>query len=194
MAGSIGPTGVFLEPLGTTTEEELEAVFREQISAIIKAGVRVICVETMTAVEEAVCAVRAAKSIDSGLDVIATMTFDPTPNGFRTIMEVSCRQAAACLTEAGADILGSNCGNGIEQMLPIVEEFRKVSPKPLLVHANAGLPEITPRGETVYRQSPEVMASWVEDLVKAGASIVGGCCGTTPEHIEAIRRVVDRLG
>ncbi len=192
VAGSVGPVGVFLAPLGNLTEEELEDVYVMQISAIVKAGVRVICVETMTSLEEAVCAVRAARSVDESLDIIATMTFDATPHGFRTMMGVTCEQAAAELTKAGADILGSNCGNGIEQMVPIVRDYRQFTDKPILIHANAGLPEIV-NGETVYRQTPEFMARWVKDLVDAGAGIIGGCCGTTPEHIKAIRKSVDRI-
>lgn len=192
VAGSIGPTGEFLAPLGTKTEEEMEAVYLEQISAILEAGVRVICVETMISVEEAACAVRAAKSLDASIDVIATMTFDPAPHGFRTMMGVDCRKAVDELTKAGADILGSNCGNGIEQMVPIAKEFHQLTDKPILIHANAGLPEIV-GGETVYRLAPEKMAYRVKDLIEAGATIIGGCCGTTQKHIAAIKRAVDQL-
>ena len=194
VAASIGPTGEFLAPLGVLNEKEMEAVFREQISSIVDAGVRVICVETMTAVEEAACAVRAALSAaqDQEIDIIATMTFDPTPNGYRTVMGVECRQAVEVLSEAGADILGSNCGNGIEQMVPIAAEFSRLTDKPILIQANAGLPVILD-GKVVYRETPEVMAAWIKDLVDAGARIIGGCCGTRPEHISAIREAVDRL-
>ncbi len=192
VAGSVGPTGEFLAPLGTITEKEMEEVFKEQIEAIVAAGVKAICVETMISVEEAACAVRAAKAVDGSIEVMATMTFDHTPRGYRTIMGVDCKRAVEELGEAGADILGSNCGNGIEQMVPIAEEFRKLTDKPILIQANAGLPEIV-NNETVYRETPEETASYVEALVEAGASIIGGCCGTTPEHIKAIKRVIDRL-
>lgn len=194
VAASIGPTGEFLAPLGDLNEKEMEAVFHEQISSMIDAGVRVICVETMTAVEEAACAVRAALSAarDQEIDVIATMTFDPTPNGYKTVMGVDCRQAVEVLSEAGAHILGSNCGNGIEQMVPIAAEFSRLTDKPILIQANAGLPVIQD-GKVVYRETPAVMAAWIEDLVDAGARIIGGCCGTRPEHISAIRETVDRL-
>ncbi len=192
VAGSVGPTGEFLEPLGEMTEEQMAEIFTEQIEAIVASGVRVICIETMTAIEEAVCAIKAARKVDSELDVIATMTFDPTPSGFRTMMGVDCERAAKALTDAGADVIGSNCGNGIEQMIPITQELRKYSDKPILIHSNAGVPELVD-GKTVFRQSPSDMASKVKDLVEAGASIIGGCCGTRPEHIRAIKEEIDKL-
>jgi 5-methyltetrahydrofolate--homocysteine methyltransferase len=196
VAGSVGPTGEFLAPLGQATEAELEQVFEEQIEAIVQAGVRVICVETMTAIEEAICAVRAARrviqTLEQAVDILATVTFDPTPHGFRTMMGVSIEQAIAGLTEAGADVLGSNCGNGIEQMVPITAEFAELTDKPILIQANAGMP-VMENGQPVYRQTPEVMQSRVADLMQAGARIIGGCCGTTPAHIAAIRKVVDTL-
>ncbi len=192
VAGSVGPTGEFIQPLGLMSEDDMEAVFSEQISALLQAGLKVICVETMMAVEEAACAVRAAKKLDPTVDVIATMTFDDTPKGFRTMMGVDPARAVEVLTEAGADVLGSNCGNGIEAMVRIAAEFRKHTDKPILIHANAGVPQLID-GQTVFRQGPQEMAANVEALIQAGANIVGGCCGTTPEHIRAIKTVVDKL-
>jgi 5-methyltetrahydrofolate--homocysteine methyltransferase len=196
VAASVGPTGEFLPPMGVITEAEMRAAFAAQIRAVLKAGVRILCIETMSAVQEAVCAVLAAREVSAELsvpvEVMATMTFTQTPKGYRTFMGVDCRIAVEKLTEAGADVLGSNCGNGIEQMVPIALEFRRDSDKPILIQANAGLPQIE-KGVTVFRQSPEHMARWVPGLVEAGASIVGGCCGTTPEHIRQIRSQIDRL-
>jgi 5-methyltetrahydrofolate--homocysteine methyltransferase len=196
VAASIGPTGVFLPPMGEVTEEQMLAAFEAQIRTLLKAGVRLLCIETMAAVEEAAIAIRAAKAVAEELpvsvEVMATMTFTQTPNGYRTFMGVDCPTAAGRLSEAGADVLGSNCGNRIEQMVPIAREFREHTDKPILIQANAGLPQIE-NGVTVFRQSPEHMARWVPQLVEAGASIVGGCCGTTPEHIKAIRAQIDRL-
>jgi 5-methyltetrahydrofolate--homocysteine methyltransferase len=196
VAASVGPTGEFLPPMGVITEAEMRAAFAAQIRAVLKAGVRILCIETMSAVQEAVCAVLAAREVSAELsvpvEVMATMTFTQTPKGYRTFMGVDCRIAVEKLTEAGADVLGSNCGNGIEQMVPIALEFRRYSDKPILIQANAGLPQIE-KGVTVFRQSPEHMARWVPGLVEAGASIVGGCCGTTPEHIRQIRSQIDRL-
>ncbi len=196
VAASIGPTGEFLPPMGDLTEQELSRVFEQQITAVLEAGVRIICVETMSALEEAVCAVRAAKTAAQALsldvEVMATMTFNSSPKGYRTMMGVDCAAAVEKLSLAGADVLGSNCGNGIEQMVPIAAEFRSLTEKPILIQSNAGLPQIED-GVTVFRQNPEHMAKWVPQLVESGVTIVGGCCGTTPDHIKAIRREVDKF-
>ncbi|MBN1835975.1 MAG: homocysteine S-methyltransferase family protein [Spirochaetales bacterium] len=196
VAASIGPSGEFLKPLGDYDEEQLEGVFAEQVRAVVDAGVRVLCIETMVSVEEAACAVRAGRYVEGetgqSLEVMATMTFGPTVHGFRTVMGVDPARAVEVLTAAGADVLGANCGNGIAGMIPLIAEFRKLTDRPLLVHANAGLPEIVD-GRTVYRETPEVMAARVRELVSAGASIVGGCCGTTPAHIALMRREVDAV-
>ncbi len=196
VAASIGPTGELLAPIGTLTVAELKRGFEQQIRAVLRAGVRILCIETMSDVQEAAAAVRAAKraadDLSVAIEVMATMTFNHTPRGFRTVMGTDCRTAVEELSRAGADVLGSNCGNGIEQMVPITEEIHRLTDKPILIQANAGLPRLE-NGVTVFRQSPEHMAGWVPRLVEAGASIVGGCCGTTPEHIRAIRREVDRL-
>jgi len=186
VAGSVGPTGQFIQPLGSATVEEMESVFSEQIEALLEAGLKAICIETMTAVEEAAAAVRAARKLDAKLDIITTFTFDPTPNGFKTIMGVDPQRVAEELPQTGANVIGANCGNGIEQMIDITIEFRKYTDLPILIHANAGLPELVD-GQTVFRQGPEEMAAHARALLDAGANIIGGCCGTTPEHIAAIK-------
>jgi 5-methyltetrahydrofolate--homocysteine methyltransferase len=188
--GSCGPTGKFLEPFGDTKVEEISRGFERQIGALVEAGVDAVCVETMTDLTEAKLAVKAAKSASGEIPVIATMTFDPTPRGFYTIMGVNIPQAAAGLAEAGADVIGSNCGNGIENMITIAREFRKQTDLPLIIQANAGLPRL--EGErTVYPETPEFMAEEARKLMAAGVSVIGGCCGTTPEHTRALRIVVD---
>jgi 5-methyltetrahydrofolate--homocysteine methyltransferase len=199
VAASIGPTGELPEPLGEVSPAGFREIFSRQIAAVLAAGARIVCVETMTAIQEAVAAVAAARqaAAEQGLaiEVIATMTFtarEAPQGGYRTVMGVDCREAAEKLSEAGADVLGSNCGNGIEQMVAVIEEFRRHTAKPLLVHANAGMPELID-GTVVYRQGPQHMASFLPQLVAVGASVVGGCCGTTPEHIRALRRAADVL-
>jgi 5-methyltetrahydrofolate--homocysteine methyltransferase len=193
VAASVGPTGEFMEPLGEMTAAEMEAVFAEQISALVSGGARAVCIETMTALEESLCAVRAARSVDAELDIVATMTFDPVAGGeFRTMMGVSPQRAAQELSAAGADVIGANCGNGIAAMVAVARAMREATDRPILVHANAGVPELVD-GQTVFKETPTDMAGRVEELVEAGARIVGGCCGTTPEHIRAIRAVVERL-
>jgi 5-methyltetrahydrofolate--homocysteine methyltransferase len=190
VSGSCGPTGKLLKPFGDTEPDEMRASFDVQMRAFIEAGVDVICVETMTDLTEATLAVRAAKAASPELPVLATMTFDTTPRGFFTIMGVSVEQAAAGLAEAGADVVGSNCGNGIEKMIEVAREFRGVTELPLLIQSNAGLPETSADGTLVYNESPEFMAQQAKQLVEIGVSIIGGCCGTTPDHVRAIRAMV----
>jgi 5-methyltetrahydrofolate--homocysteine methyltransferase len=194
VAASIGPTGELPAPLGAVSEAELEEGFRRQARALLEAGVRILCVETMIDLTEACCAVRAARQaareLGLAVEVMATLTYGPTPSGYRTAMGVDIPQTVEALTRAGADVLGSNCGNGIEQMLPIAAAFRALTALPLLMQANAGLP-VLEGGRTVFRQGPEDMARHVPALARAGASIIGGCCGTGPAHIAALRRAVD---
>ena len=190
IAASIGPTGEFMEPVGDLTAEQMEAVFSEQIAAIYKAGVKALCIETMSALDEACCAIRAAKKLDPSADVICTFTFSLTDKGPRTMNGVSPEQIAKTCTQA--DVLGANCGNGVEQMIGIAAEFRKFTTKPILIHANAGMPQLVD-GKAVYRQTPADTAARVKELVAAGATIIGGCCGTTPAHISAIKAEIDKL-
>jgi len=126
-----------------------------------------------------------------GLPVVATMTFDPTPRGYFTIMGVSVEQAVNGLAEAGADVVGSNCGNGIEKMVEIARELRRHSRLPIAIQANAGLPE-SRAGQVVYPESPEFMAGRLPELVELGVAVIGGCCGTTPDHIRAMKSALAR--
>ena len=185
VAGSVGPTGKMLI-MGDITEEELYDTFREQSAALEKGGADIIIIETMSAVDEAAIAVKAARE-NTSCTVIVTMTFSLTPRGeYRTMMGVSPEEMTISMKEAGAHIVGSNCGNGVAQMIGIVKAIRAVDSKiPVIIQANAGLPEYID-GKTLYRESPEIMASYVDELIKAGANIIGGCCGTTPAHIKAI--------
>lgn len=186
---SIGPTGKMLL-MGDVTEEELYDAFKEQAVALEKGGADAICVETMSALDEASLAVKAAKE-NTNCEVICTFTFERTVNGdYRTMMGVSPEQFAEEILGAGADIIGTNCGNGIERMIEIVKALRAAAPEiPILVHANAGLPKNV-NGTDVFPESPEEMAEKIPALVEAGANIIGGCCGTTPAHIKAIKAAV----
>jgi 5-methyltetrahydrofolate--homocysteine methyltransferase len=186
--GSIGPTGIILMT-GEVSAGELYEAFGEQAAALAEGG----AVETMSDLEEAGLAVRAARD-STGLDVICTMTFEKTVDGqYRTMMGVSPFEMVPILKEAGACVVGSNCGNGTEGMIAILKEIRRADPYvPVLIQGNAGLPEYR-EGKTVFNEKPEVTASYVPDLVKFGASIIGGCCGTTPQHISLIGRELRRL-
>ena len=186
VAGSIGPTGKMLL-MGDVTEEELYDVFSEQAAALEKGGADIIIIETMSAADEATLAVKAARA-STGCMVIVTMTFSRDMNGgYHTMMGISPEEMVILMKEAGAHIVGSNCGNGIRDMIGIAEAIRSVDDKiPVIIQANAGLPELI-EGKTVFRESPEMMASSIPDLIKAGVNIIGGCCGTTPEHISELK-------
>ena len=189
---SVGPTGKILM-MGEVTEKDMYNVFKEQAMALAAGGADAICVETMSDVDEAGIAVRAARE-NTDCEVICTFTLERTVSGdYRTMMGVSPVQAAQAAIEAGAHIIGTNCGNGLKRMVDIVTEIKTVSgDTPILVHANAGLPT-TVNGKDIFPDSPQDMAVLVPKIVTAGASIVGGCCGTTPDHISAMRNAVDAL-
>jgi 5-methyltetrahydrofolate--homocysteine methyltransferase len=189
--GSVGPTGKILM-MGDVTEEELYEAFKEQSKALEAGGVDAIMIETMTDLDEARLAIRAAKE-NTNCEVFCTMTFDKTIDGeFRSMMGVSPTEMVNTLIAAGADLIGANCGNGIADMIGIVEEIRKVNPDiPVLVHANAGMPHYHD-GQTVFPESPDEMAILVPKILAAGANIIGGCCGTTPGHICRVREMVDK--
>lgn len=192
VAGSVGPTGVFLEPLGTVSPDEMRAAFAEQVRGLVAGGVDVIIVETQMDVNEAVLAVEAAKDVGS-VPVIANMTYDPGKAGFRTMMGNTVEECVRALQEAGADVVGTNCGTGIDDMIRVVQEIARWAEKPVLAEPNAGLPRLE-GGRTVYDETPATMAEKLPELIRAGARIVGGCCGTTPEHIRLFRRVIDEMG
>ncbi|MDD5675219.1 MAG: homocysteine S-methyltransferase family protein [Chitinivibrionales bacterium] len=189
---SMGPTGKILM-MGEVSEAAVYDAYAEQAAALCKGGADGLCIETMSALDESEIAVRAARQ-NSTCAVICTFTFQKTIDGqYRTMMGVSPAEMAAALGAAGADIIGTNCGNGIEGMIPIVNELRAAAPeRPILVHANAGLPVL--KGTTVtYPESPEMMAGNIALLVAAGAAIIGGCCGTTPAHIRAMAQAVKKM-
>jgi methionine synthase I (cobalamin-dependent) len=184
--GSMGPSGKMLV-MGETTEEELTAAFAEQAAALQEAGADGIAIETMTDLDEAKLAVAAAKQ--TGLPVVACMAFDSGKDKDRTMMGVNPEQAAAGLEEAGADVIGANCGQGIEGFISICKRLRAATPLPIWIKPNAGLPTLS-HGHAIYATKPEEFARYVPELVKAGANFIGGCCGTNPEFIRAIAESV----
>jgi 5-methyltetrahydrofolate--homocysteine methyltransferase len=188
--GSCGPCGRLLRPLGDLEPEEVRSSFLKQIGALVESGVDAVCIETMSDIREARIAVEAAKDVEPTLPVFATMTFDQCPKGFYTIMGASVDDCARELEAAGADVVGSNCGNGSEKMVAIARRMGSVTELPLVIQPNAGMP-VSRGGELVYLESPEFMAEQAKALVSVGVSIIGGCCGTTPEHVRAIREMLD---
>ena len=184
---SIGPTGKMLMT-GDVTPEDLLAVFKEQAEALAAAGADALVVETMSDPEEAKLAVQAAKS--TGKPVVACMVFDSVKDKYRTIIGNTPEQVAQLMAEAGADVIGANCGQGIAGFVAICQRLHAATDRPIWIKGNAGLPEMVD-GRAVYRETPETFSSHVPALLKAGASFIGGCCGTSPEFIAAVKA---RLG
>ena len=191
VAGSCGPSGTILQPFGEADPDEVYAGFKRQLQALIAAGVDAVTVETMTDLNEAVLAIKAAREVSPTIPIIATMTFDDTPRGFYTIMGVDIPTGMAGLATAGADVIGSNCGDGLEKMIRIAPLLKAAGSLPVIIQSNAGQPEMTADGP-LWPESPQFFADRIGELVTAGVSIIGGCCGTGPEHIRAIRQVLDR--
>jgi 5-methyltetrahydrofolate--homocysteine methyltransferase len=190
--GSVGPTGKLLM-MEEVSEKDLYEAYKEQSMALRAGGADAIIIETMTDLEEARIAVKAAHE-NNDCEVICTMTFDKISEGeYRTMMGISPTEMTAVLVEAGASVIGANCGNGIADMIGIVKEIRLADTKiPILIHANAGMPVLND-GETVFPETPADMASRVKEIIESGANIIGGCCGTTPEHIHEISKIVKSI-
>ncbi len=193
VAASIGPTGHIVEEEGgDVTSACLYEAFREQAVALAEGGADAFCIETMSSLAEAIQAIRAVKE-NTRLPVICTFTFESGVKGFRTMMGVKPDRAAREAVTAGADIVGANCGNGIDKMIEIARQMGAAAlGVPILIQSNAGVP-VVEGGITVFRETPEHMASRIKDLVEAGAQIIGGCCGTTPNHIGAMVKAARSL-
>ena len=185
VAGDIGPSGKFLKPMGELEPGELRGMFAEQTAALVEGGVDLISIETMFDLAEACLAVEAACEVAGRLAVMASLTYGVTPRGYRTMMGVDPRRGVAALLEAGADVVGCNCSITADQMIELVAELRAATDAPLLVEPNAGQPRLE-EGTTVYDESPRHFAASGSAIVAQGANIIGGCCGTTPEHIAAL--------
>jgi methionine synthase I (cobalamin-dependent) len=186
---SIGPTGKLLLN-AEIAPDEVRAAFFEQASALASAKVDALVIETMSDLEEAKLAVSAAR--ETGLPVIACMVFDTGKEKDRTMMGNSAEQAAQALTEAGADVIGANCGQGIASFVNICKRLHASTDRPIWIKANAGLPTMI-GAQAQYTTTPQEFALQVPELLNVGASFVGGCCGTSPQFISAIREVLDHL-
>jgi 5-methyltetrahydrofolate--homocysteine methyltransferase len=191
VAGDIGPTGLFLPPVGGASTEELSAAFAEQAAALAEGGADLLSIETMSDLREARIAVEAARG--TGLALIASMTFEVKRRGTFTIMGDPLVPSLAALAEAGADAVGCNCTVDSAVMLGMVRAARSKLAVPLVAQPNAGQPRVTPEG-VAYDADPETFANDLADMVASGARAVGGCCGTTPAFIRAARRRLDAAG
>jgi len=189
VAGSMGPLGVRIEPLGKTSFEEARTAFREQAAALIEGGVDLLMLETFGYIEELHQAVLACRDVDPKIPIVAQVTIDEDGN----CLDGSDPEAfAARLTEWNIDVLGINCSVGPVAMLDAIERVRAATSLPLAAQPNAGIPRSV-EGRNIYLCSPEYMASYARKFVAAGAKVVGGCCGTTPEHIRVMKSAL-RVG
>lgn len=190
VSGSIGPCGQLLQPFGAAAPDEVRAGFALQAAALLAGGADVLTVETMSDLNEALLAIEGIRSADPDVPVLATLTLEEHADRFHTLMGNSLEDLAAALGGAGVTALGANCGQGSDGMARLATALGRLTGLPLMIQANAGLPQL--RGiEVVYPETPQDMAGYVPGLVAAGVRIIGGCCGSTPEHIAAVRRAVD---
>ena len=187
VAGDIGPSGQIMAPLGTLEYDEAVDGFAEQARALVAGGVDVLWIETMSALEEIHAAIEGARRAAPTMPIIATMTFDTRG---RTMMGVTPEQAAEALLGWGADAIGGNCGNGPDELVPVVQKMHAVAPDAVIVaKSNAGIPELVDF-KTVYRAGPDEMAARGIEFREAGARIIGACCGSTPAHLERMHEVL----
>lgn len=191
--GDIGPFGGLMEPYGEVTETEVREAFLEQARALVDGGADAIIIETQTSLEELLLGVLAAREAGTAC-VIGSMAYDVTRDGstFRTMMGVEPERAAAAMEEHGANVVGLNCGTGMDmaRAREAAGRYRKITALPIMVQPNAGQPKLVD-GKVIYDETPEQMAPGVIPLIDAGARIVGACCGSTPDHINAFRRALD---
>ena len=190
VAGDVGPTGKLFAPMGDATAQQLRDAFGEQMSAMAEAGVDIISIETMYDLREAVAAVEAAR--ETGLPVMACMTFDAKKRGFFTMVGDRLVPALGALRDAGAHAVGCNCSVQPEQMLAMLDEAAAAVDAPLVMQPNAGQPRPTTEG-IVYDAEPAPFARDLAEMVRRGARVVGGCCGSTPDFIRAARQALDEL-
>jgi len=187
VAGDIGPSGQIMAPLGTLEYDEAVDGFAEQARALVAGGVDVLWIETMSALEEIHAAIDGARRAAPTMPIIATMTFDTRG---RTMMGVTPEQAAEALLGWGVDAIGGNCGNGPDELVPVVQKMHAVAPDAVIVaKSNAGIPELVDF-KTVYRAGPDEMAARAIEFREAGARVIGACCGSTPAHLQRMHQVL----
>jgi 5-methyltetrahydrofolate--homocysteine methyltransferase len=182
LAGSIGPTGSMLQPLGPLSVEDAQATFSEQAKLLVDGGVDLLVIETQFDLVEARAAIEAVRSL-SDLPLVVSFSYD---RGKRTMMGVSAKSMLEMTSAFDVGVLGINCGRNLDENLAVLKELRSLSDKPIWFKPNAGLPEINAEGKTVYKVTPEMMGIAAWEWILAGANIIGGCCGTSPAHLRQI--------
>jgi len=181
----MGPVGKFLKPQGEYEEAEFESAYETQAAALAEGGVDVLIIETMFDLREAACALRAAKRAAT-LPVLVTMTYSRNKRGFFTLMGQSAAACSAELERLGAAAVGANCTLSSDGMIGLAKELKTATSLPVVIQPNAGQPNLGPAGELIYAQSVDDFVRDVSAIAAEGANIVGGCCGTTPDHIRAL--------
>ena len=187
VAGSIGPTGHMLAPLGTLNEEDAEADFKAQAKLLVEAGVDLLVIETQFDLAEATAAIRGVRAVDDQIPLICSFSYD---RGTRTMMGVKPETMAATIGELAVDALGINCGRSLEENFQALGQLRQATDKPIWFKPNAGMPEMDDDGKPTYSVSPVEMGAMVPGWLEAGAQLVGGCCGTSPAHLAEIAKAV----
>ena len=189
VAGSLGPTGQMMAPLGTLSAEAAEGAYREQAELLVDAGVDLLVIETQFDLAEAVAAVRGVRAVDGEIPLVCSFSYD---RGTRTMMGVSPEAMAETIGGLAVDVLGINCGRSLDENLQALGRLRQATEKPIWFKPNAGLPEMDEDGKPTYSVSPAEMGALVPAWLAAGAQLVGGCCGTSPEHLAAIAKGASR--
>ena len=184
VAGDIGPSGKMLQPLGDVAPEEMQENYFSQARVLMESGVDLIIIETMYSLEEALTAVQGVRRAGDIL-LLASMTYSKTKNGFYTVMGEDVSQCVSALEGAGANMMGANCTLNSTDTIDLTKVLRAATDKPLLIQPNAGKP-VTSKGMTYYEQTPAEFAADAKKMHEAGADMIGGCCGTTPEFIQAV--------
>ncbi len=187
VAGSIGPTGHMLAPLGTLNEEDAEADFQAQAKLLVEAGVDLLVIETQFDLAEATAAIRGVRAVDAQIPLVCSFSYD---RGTRTMMGVKPETMAAAIGELAVDVLGINCGRSLEENFQALGQLRQATDKPIWFKPNAGMPEMDEDGKPTYSVSPVEMGAMVPGWLEAGAQLVGGCCGTSPAHLAEIAKAV----
>jgi 5-methyltetrahydrofolate--homocysteine methyltransferase len=187
VAGSIGPTGQMLAPMGTLTVDAAEADFAAQAQILCESGVDLIVVETQFDLNEAGAAVSAVRSVDGEIPLVCSFSYD---RGTRTMMGVGPEAMAEAIGALDVDVLGINCGRSLDENAQALEQLRRATDKPIWFKPNAGMPEMDEDGKPTYSVTPEEMGAMAPDWVAAGAQFVGGCCGTSPDHLAEIARAI----
>ena len=192
VAGSMGPTGKFLQPQGEFTEAEFEEAYGEQAGALAEGGVDLLIIETQYDLKEALAALKGARRAAPSLPVFVTLTFNKFPRGYFTLMGNTVSLSVEALEKEGARAVGANCTLNSEDMVGLVRAFREATKLPVIAQANAGKPALSGDGQVSYSQGLEDYVRFIPEMLRAGANIIGGCCGTDPGYIRKMAEFIKK--